>query len=79
MIQFPASPCIIILPILNDRFLVCSNRIYISFSQKRIDQLPVSQDDQISQLWDPLIRPVQKDAFRFGCGLDSGNRQDVLP
>lgn len=69
--RMPAS---IILPIPNDRFLVCSNRIYISFSQKRIDQLPVSQDDQISQLWDPLIRLVQKDAFRFGCGLDSGTR-----
>ena len=47
------------------------NCIYISFSQKCIDQLPVSQADQIAQLWDSLIRPVQKDAFRFGCGLDS--------
>ena len=45
--------------------------IYISFPQKRIDQFPVSQADQISQLWDSLIRPVQKDAFRFGCGLHS--------
>ena len=27
--------------------------------------------DQISQFGNSLIRPVQKNAFRFGCGLDS--------
>ena len=48
-----------------------SDCIYISFSQKCIDQLPVSQADQIAQLWDSLIRPVQKDTFRFGRGLNS--------
>ena len=50
---------------------MCGDCIYIPFSQKCIDQFPVSKADQISQLWDSLIRPVQKDAFRFGCGLDS--------
>ena len=50
---------------------MCGNCIYISFPQKCIDQFPVSQADQISQFWDSLIRPVQKDALRFGCGLDS--------
>ena len=50
---------------------MCGSCIYISFSKKGINQLPVSQADQIAQLWNPLIRPVQKDVFRFGCGLDS--------
>ena len=50
---------------------MCGDCIYISFPKKCIDQLPVSQTDQIAQLWDSLIRPVQKDAFRFGCGLNS--------
>ena len=27
--------------------------------------------DQIAQFGDPFICPVQKDAFRFGCGLNS--------
>ena len=31
----------------------------------------MSQADQIAQLWDSLIRSVQKDTFRFGCGLNS--------
>ena len=50
---------------------MCGNCIYVSFSQKCIDQLPVSQTDQIAQLWDSLIRPVQKNTFRFGCELNS--------
>ena len=50
---------------------MCSNCIYISLSQKRIDQFSVSQTDQISQFGDSLIRPLQKDTFRFGCGLNS--------
>ena len=50
---------------------MCGNCIYISFCQKCIDQLPVSQADQIAQLWNSLIRPVQKDTFRFGSGLNS--------
>ena len=49
---------------------MCGNRIYISFPQKGIDQLPVCKTNQISQFWDSFICPVQKDAFRFGCGLD---------
>ena len=63
--------CVIILHILDNRFLMCGNCIHISFSQKGIDQFPVSKTDQISQFGDSLIRPVQKDTFRFGCGLDS--------
>ena len=50
---------------------MCCNCIYISFPKKRIDQLPVSQTDQIAQFGDSFICPVQKDAFRFGCGLNS--------
>ena len=50
---------------------MCGNCIYISFSQKRINQLPVSKTDQICQFGDSIICPVQKNAFRFGCGLDS--------
>ena len=50
---------------------MCGNCIHIPFSQKRIDQFPVSKTDQIAQFWDSLIHPVQKDTFRFGCGLDS--------
>ena len=50
---------------------MCGNCIYISFPQKRIEQLPVCKTDQISQFGNSLIRPVQKNAFRFGCGLDS--------
>ena len=50
---------------------MCSNCVHISFSQKSIDQFPVPKTDQISQFGDSLIRPVQKDAFRFGCGLNS--------
>ena len=34
--------CIIILHILNNRFLMCGDCIYIAFSQKCIDQFPVS-------------------------------------
>ena len=49
---------------------MCGNCIYISFSQKRIDQFSVAKADQIPQFWDSLIRPLQKDTFRFGCGLD---------
>ena len=44
--------------------------IHISFPQKRIDQFPVSKTDQIAKFGNPFIRPLQKDAFRFGCGLD---------
>ena len=50
---------------------MCGYCIHISFSQKRIDQFPVSKTDQIFQFWNSLIRPVQKDAFWFGCRLDS--------
>ena len=49
---------------------MCSHCIYISFPKKCIDQLPVSETDQISQFRDPLICPVQKNAFRLGCRLD---------
>ena len=62
--------CIIIFHILDNRFFMCGNCIYISFSQKRIDQFSVAKADQIPQFWDSLIRPLQKDTFRFGCGLD---------
>jgi len=50
---------------------MCGSCIYIAFSKKCIDQLPVCKTDQILQLWDPFICPVQKDAFRFGGRLDS--------
>ena len=50
--------------------VLCGNCIYISFRKKRIDQLSVSKADQIFQFGNSLIRPVQKDAFRFGCRLD---------
>ena len=49
---------------------MCGNCIYISFRKKRIDQLSVSKADQIFQFGNSLIRPAQKDAFRFGCRLD---------